>query len=129
MESEDCDVCNTILSHGSFLVSGTSMKNYTFIYDFIVPNFDAYLGIISALESVNLKVKVLRLTKVRPKGKILTEKQERILWLALEAGLFDYPKRIDMVEFSRKLGISPSTLSEVVRRGVRRLLENYFESL
>jgi predicted DNA binding protein len=76
-----------------------------------------------------LKVKVLKVMKLRSQGKILTEKQERVLWLALKTGLFDYPRKVDMVEFSRKLGISSSTLSEVIRRGIRRLLEHHFEAL
>ncbi|HID18685.1 TPA: hypothetical protein EYP27_03990 [Candidatus Bathyarchaeota archaeon] len=129
VESEGCDVCNTILSHGSFLISGTSIQNSTLVYDFITPNFDAYTSILSALESSNLKVKVLKVMKLRSQGKILTEKQERVLWLALKTGLFDYPRKVDMVEFSRKLGISSSTISEVIRRGIRRLLEHHFEAL
>ena len=62
-----------------------------------------------------------------PKKEILTEKQEKILWLALSAGFFEFPKRIDSVKLSRKLGISPATLSEITRRGIRRLLEHYFK--
>ncbi|MBS7644597.1 helix-turn-helix domain-containing protein [Candidatus Bathyarchaeota archaeon] len=50
-----------------------------------------------------------------------------IVWLALKMGLFDYPKRIDTLELSRRLGVSPSTLSEIMRRGLRRLLEHYFK--
>ena len=57
---------------------------------------------------------------------VLTEKQERVLWLALKLGFFDYPRKIDSIEFSRKLGIVPSTLSEITRRGMLRLLKHYF---
>jgi predicted DNA binding protein len=58
----------------------------------------------------------------------LTEKQERVLWLALKLGFFDYPRRINSIEFSKKLGIVPSTLSEMKRRGIRKLLKHYFEA-
>jgi predicted DNA binding protein len=42
-------------------------------------------------------------------------------------GFFDYPRKINMEELSRKLGISPSTLSEMIRRGIRKLLMYHFE--
>ena len=128
VQSEGCDVCNTILSHGSFLISGRIIQGSTFVYSFIAPSFSAYRSIASALESSGLKVNVLRLGKFKPKREVLTEKQEKILWLALKVGFFDYPRKVDTLELSRRLGISPSTFSEIARRGVRRLLERHFEA-
>ncbi len=126
-ESEGCDVCNTILSRGAFLISGKSMEEVTIMYSFIVSTFEAYTSIISALENSGHKVNVLKKGSFEPKSGILTEKQERIFWLALKGGFFDYPRKIGVRELSAKLGICPSTLSEIVRRGTRRLLEHYFE--
>jgi predicted DNA binding protein len=126
-ESEGCEVCNTILSRDAFLISGKSMEEHTIMYSFIVSTFEAYTSIISALENSGHKVNVLKKGSFEPKTGILTEKQERIFWLALKGGFFDYPRKIGMRELSAKLGISPSTLSEIIRRGTRRLLEHYFE--
>lgn len=58
---------------------------------------------------------------------VLTENQERVFWLALKSGFFDYPRQIGMAELAEKIGISPATLSEIVRRGTHRLLEHYFK--
>ena len=127
IESEGCAVCNTILSQGTFLISGTSITESTIAYSFIAPSFDAYRRIVSALEKSKFKVKVLRVGKFESKMDILTEKQQRILWIALQTGYFDYPKRVDSKELSSRLGISPSTLTEITRRGTRRLLEHYFK--
>jgi len=126
-ESEGCEVCNTILSCDAFLISGKSIEEHTIMYSFIVSTFEAYTSIISALENSGHKVNVLKMGSFEPKTGILTEKQERIFWLALKGGFFDYPRKIGMRELSAKLGISPSTLSEIVRRGTRRLLEHHFE--
>jgi predicted DNA binding protein len=128
VESEGCGVCHAILSHGAFLVSGLSTGDSNIVYSFIAPSFTAVKGIISALEASNLKPKILRVVRYRPRGGGLTEKQEKILWLALKMGFFDYPRKINTIELSRKLGIKSSTLSEIIRRGIRRLLERYFES-
>ena len=126
-ESEGCEVCNCILSRDAFLISGKSMEENTIKYSFIVPTFEAYKSIVSALENSGHKVNVLKMGSFEPKTGVLTEKQERIFWLALKGGFFDYPRKIGTQELSDKLGIRPSTLSEMLRRGTRRLLEHYFE--
>jgi predicted DNA binding protein len=126
MESEGCEVCNTILSHDAFLVSGKSLENSLILYNFIVPTFEAYQSILAELEKSGHRVNVRKIGKFEQQIDILTENQERIFWLALKSGFFDYPRQINMTEFSKKLGISTATLSEIMRRGTRRLLEHYF---
>jgi predicted DNA binding protein len=126
LESEGCEVCNTILNHDAFLVSGKSMQGNVINYSFMVPTFEAYRGIINDLQKTGHPVKILKVGKFEPQIGVLTENQERIFWLALKSGFFDYPRQIDMTELSKKLGISPATLSEIIRRGTRRLLEHYF---
>jgi len=126
MESEGCEVCNTILSHDAFLVSGKSLTDNMILYSFIVPTFEAYQAILVELEKSNHKFYVRKIGKFEQQIGILTENQERVFWLALKSGFFDYPRQIDLTNLSKKLGISPATLSEIMRRGTRRLLEHYF---
>jgi predicted DNA binding protein len=128
LNSSGCDVCNTMLSHEAFLVSGRNVKNYTIVYSFIAPNFNAFKDIISKLESKGLKPKIVEVEKYTPKGKILTKKQESVLWFAYNMGFFDYPRKINSIELSDKLGIGVSTLSEITRRGMHRLLKDHFKS-
>jgi predicted DNA binding protein len=127
LESEGCEVCNTILEHGAFLVSGKSMHNNIITYSFMVPTFEAYRGIIADLEKTGHPVNVRKIGKFEQQIGVLTENQERIFWLALKSGFFDYPRQIGMTELAAKLGISAGTLSEILRRGTRRLLEHYFK--
>jgi len=127
LESEGCEVCNTILVHDAFLVSGKSMQDNIITYSFMVPTFEAYQGIISDLEKTGHPVTVRKVGKFEQQIGVLTENQERIFWLALKSGFFDYPRQVGMAELSAKIGISPATLSEILRRGTRRLLEHYFK--
>jgi len=127
LESEGCEVCNTILAHDAFLVSGKSMENSIITYSFMVPTFEAYKGIIGDLEKAGYKVNVRKIGKFEQQIGVLTENQERIFWLALKSGFFDYPRQVNMAELAAKLGISTATLSEIMRRGTRRLLEHYFK--
>ena len=127
LESEGCEVCNTILAHDAFLVSGKSMEGNIITYSFMVPTFEAYKGIITDLEKAGHTVNVRKVGKFEQQIGVLTENQERIFWLALKSGFFDYPRQVGMAELAAKLGISTATLSETIRRGTRRLLEHYFK--
>jgi predicted DNA binding protein len=127
LESPGCGVCYTILAHDAFLVSGKSMPDNIITYSFMVPTHDAFKSIITDLEKTGHKITVRKAGKFEQQTDILTEKQEKIFWLALKSGFFDYPRQIDMTELAKKLGISTATLSEIIRRGTRRLLEHYFK--
>jgi predicted DNA binding protein len=65
-------------------------------------------------------------SRYESRGDILTEKQERALWFAITLGFYEWPRRITLTELAEKLGVSASTLSELMRRGLRRVLRNYF---
>ncbi|MEM0022686.1 MAG: helix-turn-helix domain-containing protein, partial [Archaeoglobaceae archaeon] len=68
--------------------------------------------------------------KGRPEDKeSMTFREEEILRTALEKGFFDYPKRIKLEELAKIFNISPSTLSEILRRAQKKVLERYFKGL
>lgn len=127
IDSTGCSVCKTILQNGALLISGSSISSESISYRFVAPNFESHKAIISQLEDLGLEIKINTLGKYQPNGKLLTLRQERVLWLAYKMGFFDCPRKSDTIEISKVLGISPSTLSEITRRGVGRLIENYFE--
>ena len=127
IEGEGCGACKTILSEGAFLISGANSKGKYFIYKFIAPNYGVFQKILKSLENMGFKPKVLQVTKYRSRGKVLTEKQEVTLWIALRSGFFDYPRKIKVEDLAKRLNMSSSTLSEILRRGMRRLLEDYFK--
>lgn len=126
LESEGCKTCHAILSNKSFLVRGYSIGDSRIIYEFIAPSFSSYQKILNDLRNNNIKYRVLKVKNIASEKRVLTPRQERVLWYALTLGYFDYPRRIKTEELARILDMSPSTLSEVLRRGIRRLLEDYF---
>lgn len=128
-ESDGCEVCNTIASKGAFLVTAWGIESNRLVYTFVSPNTRIVQDIISTLEELGFELKILGVERFRGRGLVLTEKQEMALRMALEMGFFDYPKKSTISDISRKLGINSSTLSERMRRGMKRLLEYYFEYL
>jgi predicted DNA binding protein len=56
----------------------------------------------------------------------LTLRQEEILQFAHSNGYYEYPRRISLRDLSRIFDVSPSTMSEILRAGQRRIFSQYF---
>ncbi|AWR98288.1 bacterio-opsin activator [Acidianus sulfidivorans JP7] len=78
-------------------------------------------------EFVNSKIniKILKIIKLKSQD-TLTARQEQILKIALEAGYFDYPKKVKITELAEKLNISVSNLSEILRRAEKNVIMAFF---
>ncbi len=72
-------------------------------------------------------IKIERVTAFGGK-RILTERQEEVIRTAFSSGYFEYPKRTGSSKLANKLGISVSTLSEIMRAAQRRILAEYLRS-
>jgi predicted DNA binding protein len=57
--------------------------------------------------------------------RVLTSRQGEALYTAYQKGYFDYPHRISLRELARQLGCSAPTLSILLRRGVRKIMEDF----
>ncbi|MEM3832088.1 MAG: helix-turn-helix domain-containing protein [Thermoprotei archaeon] len=79
--------------------------------------------------NVNVMIKSLYAIEHKNNDGRITMKQKMIIKYALESGLFDYPRRISVNEIAQKLDLSPSTVSEIIRRGLKRILSDYYKNL
>ena len=79
------------------------------------------------LEQHGCDIKIERMTPLGGKG-ILTERQEEIIRIAFSSGYFDFPRKMGAEMLAKKIGISISTLSEVVRAAQRRVFSEYLRS-
>lgn len=79
------------------------------------------------LEEYGCDVRIERVTPLSEKG-VLTQRQEEIIRTAFASGYFDYPRRSGSSKVASKLGISVSTLSEVMRAAQRRIFSEYLRS-
>jgi len=55
----------------------------------------------------------------------LTARQDEILQFAYGNGYYEYPRRVSLRDLSRIFEISPSTMSEILRAGQRRIFSEY----
>ncbi|MEE8400950.1 MAG: helix-turn-helix domain-containing protein, partial [Candidatus Hydrothermarchaeaceae archaeon] len=60
-------------------------------------------------------------------AEILTQKEDEIVREAICRGYFDTPKRAGVRELAKEFAISISTLSEILRKGQKKILLSYFK--
>jgi predicted DNA binding protein len=85
---------------------------------------EALTELLDRMKNEQVDVKILKLSSVAD-VESLTSHQRSLVETALEEGFFDYPRRITLRELSKKMGISASTASEVLRRAERKILSSY----
>ncbi len=85
---------------------------------------EALTELLDRLKQERVAVKILRLASVAD-VETLTSRQRNIVEIALEEGYFDYPRRITLRQLAKKVGVSASTVSEVLRRAEKKILSAY----
>ncbi|WP_206346082.1 helix-turn-helix domain-containing protein [Sulfolobus sp. S-194] len=96
------------------------------IWTVIVDGYQELKRLLKEFVDNKIDVKVLKVVKAKSDATI-TARQEQIIKIALEAGYFDFPRRITLNQLAEKLNISSSTLAEILRRAEKNIIEAYFK--
>ncbi len=110
-----------------YIIMNGAFSSEGIIWTLILNNYVELRSLLNSLLSTTRDVKVLKIVKAERKDPI-TARQEQILKVALEAGFFDYPRRIGLKELAKKLNMSPSSLSEIIRRAEKNIIVEYFKN-
>jgi predicted DNA binding protein len=112
-----------IMSKFTIIRGDLSQKGIMWVL--ILNGYSELRNLLKELSENNFIVRVIKIIKAFKKD-LLTPKQERVLLVALEAGYYDFPRRINLKDLSEKLQISQSTLAEILRRAEKKIISNYF---
>lgn len=121
-----CPACEVLISSRSFLVFPVDIHDGWMKWLLITDN-ETLGEVIEGLEELNIENSVDRVTSLGEKG-VLTDRQEEVIKRAFSSGYFDFPRRIDSIELAKELGISISTLSEILRAAERRVFSEYLRA-
>jgi predicted DNA binding protein len=109
-----------------FILSNKIMKNGKTEMRLIVTSGEHLQEIMTKLKGIGCTVALKKISSISI-HRFLTEREETILHVAYQKGYFDYPKKVGIRELADVFKISPSTLSESLRRGQRKILQRYME--
>jgi len=119
-----CLIAYPILESGC-IINRVEIEDNSILWDVICDD-DSFVKLIRELESYEVDFEIVY--KGTPeKDYEITYREEEVLKIALEKGYFDFPKKIKLEELAAYFGIAPSTLSEILRRGQKKVLERYFK--
>jgi predicted DNA binding protein len=121
-----CDICRILTDSDVFLISAETKSGGKVEWTLVLSEKDVLKGILDHLKSKSVEAELIKLTKIDDKES-LTERQDKITHVAFDRGYFDYPKRISLRELARMFEVSPSTLSEILRKGQRKIVLDYFK--
>jgi len=108
-----------------YIMSQGTVISDSIAWTIILDGYSELKKLLKEFIDSKIEVKVMKVVKVK-QGSIITARQEQIVKIALETGFYDFPRRITLRKLAEKLNVSPSTLSEILRRAEKNIIETYF---
>ena len=128
MQVRECHACSVLATSECFLKAATAVEGRGLAWRVVAPNRAAVESLVHTLRRRGLEIELASIKAAR-RGGSLTERQDRVLGLAYTLGYFEFPKRINLTDLAKKLGVAKSTLSEILRTGEEKILHVYFQGL
>ena len=125
LKTHRCTACKTFAGANCFLVSATSQPDGKLEWA-VLGNDTMVKSLMQELEHQKVASEVVKISKLKGEEE-LTARQENILQIALEKGYFEFPKKITLRQLAKVLDVSPATLTEILRRGQKRVLQEHFK--
>lgn len=122
---EKCAACIALKQSDCFMVSSRSRSGGWLEWAVAAENNSMVYDLVYLLEKNKCNVQLIRISGSSGTSG-LTLRQEEVLQFAYSNGYYEYPRRISLRDLSRIFDISPSTISEILRAGQRRIFSEYF---
>jgi predicted DNA binding protein len=123
-----CVACQALTGSECFLTSAILSDDGKVEWKLITGGEGSLLELINKLENLGCEVILKKSTRIA-KRKQLTKRQEEIIKIAYEKGYYEVPKKITINALAKIFKVSPSTLAEILQRGEKKIMEQYFTKL
>lgn len=118
-----CGYCGLHLAKDCIVRSVSSTKDGWVVWH-VIGYSSSIKNFLNSLVKEKITFKTLSHRTLRWNG-ILTQRQEMFLKAALEHGFFDHPRKISVRELAAQLGVSPATVSESLRKSMKKVVKEY----
>lgn len=122
--AEQSSILEFLLRTNCVFVGPTVVEDGVENWHIMAPSREGLQAAIASLER-HADIAYIRSSGAFGQDKGLTDKQAAALAAAIEIGYFDTPRRASAVDLAAKLGVSPSTAVEHLRKAEKKVLENY----
>ena len=122
-----CNACDVLMTSKAFMVYPVDIVKGRMKWLLITDTNKTMGRLVDQLEACGCDVRIDRVTPLDGTG-VLTTRQEEVIRIAFVSGYFDYPRRMGSSTLASKIGISASTLSEILRAAQRRIFAEYLRT-
>lgn len=124
-------VCSTVLNSNSFcrncVFTLKPDENGKVRWSLALGSGSPLKEILGNIESHGIQADILEISQI-PDNRPLTSRQEQIIRIALQKGYFNYPRKVGVRALAKEVGVSSSTLSELLRRAERKIVTKYLKA-
>ncbi|WP_393971242.1 helix-turn-helix domain-containing protein [Oxyplasma meridianum] len=126
VESLSCSSCHFFASQ-DIIVSGTkSINRNHLIYRIILPSKFHLKELMEKLEKLNLNPVLIESHENLHSD--LTPREKEIIELAYKRGYYDTERKMSMKDLANELHVSASSLSDVLRRGTKKIVKSFVDN-
>lgn len=123
---QDCSWVWKIVECGCFLEQAQSIGDGKVNFKIFSGSEGSLPKLIKSMGWKGVDLDIIRIAQISNRP-IITRRQESVIKLALERGYFDYPRKIKIEELARLSKMSPSAVFEIIKRGEKNILRQYFK--
>lgn len=119
-----CLACAALAGSNCHLLSASVRKDGAIVWRLMTRDREELRALFTRLKKVKCRAELMKITSLDDL-KVLTDRQEEITMMAFERGYFDTPRRVKLKDLSKATGVSQATLSEILRKGQKRIVVEY----
>ncbi len=125
-EGVSCTACKFMADSDLAILSNKAADANHILYRVLVSSKRKLDVTLKDMEKSDLEP---RLISIEEGAKLnLTDREREILIIALKRGYFEPDRQTSMKEVAENLGVSTSSLRDVLRRGLKKIVKNYFDN-
>jgi len=119
-----CLACTAPVDSDCHLVSANVRKDGFILRRIMTSDRTDVRKLVSRLKKAKCDVELLKLTRLDDQ-EVLTSRQKAIVMMAFEKGYFETPREAKLKDLSVMTGVSQATLSEILRKGQKKIVVDY----
>lgn len=124
VEGGSCTACDFFSSSFSGVLGTRTLQHRKIQYRILLPSARELRTLEASMKSIGLDYELLAVIPYVHQE--LTERQREILMIAMEQGYFEDNSRTSLTKLAEIIGLSPSSLSEIMRRSLKKSVNFYF---
>jgi len=122
-----CLACSLLSSTHSHLVSANSQKDGKVLWRVMTSSREEIGTLVKRLRDARFEAELIKLAPIDSR-EVLTRRQEEIIMIAYERGFFETPRKIKLRDLAMMTGVSQATLSEILRKGQKKIVVDYLRT-